>query len=226
MAGSSFSVGGWRARLRTVDLVEAGCWAIAVVLLIAAIAIVARGAWFQRVQSARLDEQLARPAHRAVPIALNNGDVIGRLEIPRVKLSVIVAEGDDTGTLSVAAGHLPDSPLPWDGGNSVIAAHRDSYFMPLKRIRHGDIVRFTTIRGSFLYRVANSSIVEPDDLSVMGQTAGDTLTLITCYPFSYVGTAPQRFVVRADRVNETATSKDTPASAQVRKPVAAALVKR
>jgi LPXTG-site transpeptidase (sortase) family protein len=197
----------WRRALGRIDAVEAGCWALAVILLVAAVAIVARGALYQRVQGARLDARLAQPGRAAARIPVKHGDVIGRLEVPRLGLSVIVAEGDDTGTLSVAAGHLSDSPLPWDDGNSVVAAHRDSYFRPLQRIRHGDVVRLTTIRGVLLYKVVDASIVEPDDLSVMDPTPNASLTLITCYPFSFVGTAPQRFIVRAERVNEGAAGK-------------------
>jgi sortase A len=217
---------GWRQRVRTLDWVEAGCWAIAVGLLVAAAFIVVRGAVFQRVQGARLDAQLARPGPRTADIVVDNGDVLGRLEIPRLKLSVIVAEGDDTGTLSVAAGHLPDTPMPWAGGNSVIAAHRDSYFRPLQRIRNGDVVTLTTIRGTFRYEVTDASVVEPDDLSVLEQTPHASLTLITCYPFSFVGTAPQRFVVRAERLPDAAPAPRGPASGQIRKAMVAGRVKR
>jgi sortase A len=123
--------------------------------------------------------------------------LIGRLEIPRLNVSVMVMEGDDDATLARAAGHLPETALPWERGNAVIAAHRDTFFRPLKNIREGDAIRMTTTRGTFEYRVTGTEIVEPDDLSVLAPTTVPALTLVTCYPFSYVGAAPQRFIIHA-----------------------------
>jgi sortase A len=122
------------------------------------------------------------------------------LEIPRLGLSAPVVEGDDADALRGAAGHLPDTPHPWENGNSAIAAHRDGLFRPLRRIRVGDEVRVQTVHGPIRYKVRDTRIVEPTDLSVLQPTRGATLTLITCYPFNYVGAAPQRFIVHADRV--------------------------
>jgi sortase A len=133
--------------------------------------------------------------------AITTGATIGRLEVPRLGLSVMVAEGDDDHTLDVAVGHLPDTPFPWQPGNSALAAHRDSYFRPLKAIRADDDLRLTTAQGTFTYKVKQVSIVRPDDLSVLRDTTVPTLTLITCYPFSYVGHAPKRFIVRAERTS-------------------------
>jgi sortase A len=126
---------------------------------------------------------------------------LGVLEIPRLGVSVPVVEGDDTDALRGAAGHLPDTPHPWENGNSAIAGHRDGLFRPLRHIRVGDEVRVRTPHGPIRYRVKDTHIVQPTDLSVLQPTAGSTLTLITCYPFYYVGAAPQRFIVHADRVN-------------------------
>jgi sortase A len=111
-----------------------------------------------------------------------------------------VIEGDDTGTLKRAVGHLPDTPMPWAAGNSAIAGHRDGLFRPLKDVKIGDEIRFRTTRDLFRYRVTKTAIVKPDDLSVLAPRSGPaTLTLITCYPFYYVGSAPERFVVHAVR---------------------------
>jgi sortase A len=115
--------------------------------------------------------------------------------------------GDDAKTLSVAAGHLPDTPKPWEPGNSAIAAHRDRHFRPLKNIRVGDEVRMRTTRGDITYRVRNIKVVTPDDLSVLRPQAADTLTLITCYPFNYIGSAPKRYIVHAQRVEEGAMAE-------------------
>ena len=126
--------------------------------------------------------------------------LIGRLEIPRLNVSVMVVDGDDAATLRVAAGHLPDTPLPWEFGNSAVAGHRDSFFRPLSAVKMNDRLRLVTPFGDFHYVVSNMRVVKPDDLSVLAQTGRSSLTLVTCYPFSYVGRAPKRFVVRADHV--------------------------
>jgi len=127
------------------------------------------------------------------------GQTLGRLEVPRLGLSTIVVQGDDEYNLLIGAGHLPDTPLPWDDGNSVLAGHRDTDFRPLKGIREGDVIRFQTGNRAIEYVVRETSIVEPTDLTPLRATARPMLTLITCYPFAYIGPAPKRFVVRAER---------------------------
>jgi sortase A len=128
---------------------------------------------------------------------------IGRLEIPRIGLSAVVMEGDDANTLNVALGHLPDTPLPWQEGNAALAGHRDTFFRPLRRIQPGDDIRLVTPRGTFRYRTTRQIVVEPDELWVLNPSPAADLTLITCYPFDFVGPAPRRFVVHAERVIET-----------------------
>lgn len=123
----------------------------------------------------------------------------GLLEIPRLGLSAAFAEGDDDATLRKAIGHLPDTPLPWEPGNAAFAGHRDQQFRPLRGIRDGDEVRLVTARGTYTYRVTDTVIVDPDDVWVLAPSStGRQLTLITCYPFSYIGHAPHRFVVLAE----------------------------
>jgi sortase A len=124
--------------------------------------------------------------------------VVGVLEIPRLEFSEVVASGEDDKTLKVAIGHLLDTPLPWAQGNSVLAAHRDTHFRPLRDIQHGDLVRLKTRKGIFEYSVKDTMIVAPTDVWVMAPSQERRLTLVTCYPFNYVGSAPQRFIVRAD----------------------------
>ncbi len=136
----------------------------------------------------------------AGPNALPIGEPMGRIEVPRLHVSAAVANGDDDGTLSVAIGHLPDTPFPWEAGNSALAGHRDTFFRELRNIRVGDDMRVATPYGDFTYQVSRTLIVTPDDLSVLEPTAEPTLTLVTCYPFSYVGHAPKRFIVQAVRV--------------------------
>lgn len=131
------------------------------------------------------------------------GSLIGVLEIPRLQIAAPVMSGDDEETLAVAVGHLPDTPRPWEPGNSALAAHRDGLFRPLRRVRAGDDIVLRTHRGDFTYRVRETRIVEPTDLSVLAATPSRTLTLITCYPFDYIGPAPMRFIVHADLVAES-----------------------
>jgi LPXTG-site transpeptidase (sortase) family protein len=138
---------------------------------------------------------------------LARGDVIGRVDIPRLKLSAAVAEGDDDTTLGKAVGHLPDTPLPWQRrGNVALAAHRDGLFRRLEKIRLQDDVRIVTPRGEYHYRVKNTRIVDPGDVWVIAPTETPTITLITCYPFSFVGNAPKRFVVQAELIGYVAGS--------------------
>jgi sortase A len=160
---------------------------------------------YERVEAHRFQaEQVAafeRDAQsRREVSAVRHGSLVGMLDVPRLELSTPVIEGDDSRTLKRAVGHLPDTPMPWSHGNSAIAGHRDGLFRPLKDVKIGDEIRFRTTSTEYRYRVTKTSIVMPDDLSVLESRPGAaTLTLITCYPFSYVGAAPQRFVVHATR---------------------------
>ena len=125
------------------------------------------------------------------------GRAWGRLELPRVGLSALVAEGVGEGTLGVAVGHFPDSAFPGESGNVALAGHRDTVFQMLKDIWPQDVVRLTTPDGSFDYRVEWLAILEPARTNVVASTGESLLTLVTCYPFDYVGSAPLRYVVRA-----------------------------
>lgn len=160
---------------------------------------------FQQQQSRTLDRaiDLARIDQRAVADAASGATVtgpIGRLEIPRLDVSVVVMPGEDENTLRTAVGHLSDTPMPWNGGNTALAGHRDSFFRPLEHIKLGDDIHLDTPQGRFRYRVHRTVVVEPNELWVLDRSAKPTLTLITCYPFRFVGAAPKRFIVQAERV--------------------------
>ncbi len=127
------------------------------------------------------------------------GSLVGRIAIPRLDVSTIVLEGVDATTLRRGAGHIPETSLPGDRGNVGIAAHRDSFFRALKDIRKDDVIRLETLEGTFQYRVDWTRIVTPEDTEVLDDTGAPALTLVTCYPFYYVGSAPKRFIVRAVR---------------------------
>ncbi len=155
----------------------------------------------RRFQAQRAAE-FARLAQAYASVSVRTGGLIGMLDVPRLKLTTPVIEGDDDKMLRRAAGHLPDTPLPWQGGNSAIAGHRDGLFRSLKGIRIGDEIRFRTTRDEFRYRVTGTSIVAPDDISVLESRGAASLTLITCYPFTFIGNAPQRFIIHASRERE------------------------
>ena len=134
---------------------------------------------------------------------LRNGDLVGRLHIPGAGLSVAVLEGIEDSTLGIAAGHIPGTSLPGANGNVAIAAHRDSYFRALRDIEVGDTIEFATRKGTFRYFVTTTEVVAPSEIRVLASHGHAELTLITCYPFSFLGTAPQRFIVHAQLQNES-----------------------
>ena len=152
----------------------------------------------------------ANPARRAVapppPPVLRDGTVVGRIEIPRLGLSTMVVEGVNDRDLSRAVGHIPGTPLPWQPGNVAIAGHRDTFFRPLRRIRRGDLITLRTLEGSFRYSVVSTTVVRPEDVWVLDSLSRKTLTLVTCYPFYYVGPAPERFVITAEQLSHPLTS--------------------
>ena len=159
---------------------------------------------YQAYENRELDAILASaPARAAGPAAAPhrprpaNGEIIGRVEIPRLDVSVVVRAGSDARTLQLAVGHIPGTPLPGETGNVGLAGHRDTFFRRLKDIRPDDEIRVDTTHGMFVYRVERTVVVEPTDVWVLDQTDSSILTLVTCYPFTYVGSAPQRFIVRA-----------------------------
>jgi sortase A len=136
----------------------------------------------------------------AEPAVAAGTRVLGRLEIPRLDLSVVVAEGIDRRTLRRAAGHVPGTAAPGGPGNAAIAGHRDGVFRPLEGAARDDLVVFETPAGRFRYRVKSVAVVPPGATHLLAPTAEPTLTLITCYPFTFLGPAPDRFVVRAERL--------------------------
>jgi sortase A len=129
--------------------------------------------------------------------------LIGRLEIPRLGLSTILIEGDDPKTLRRAVGHIPGTPLPGQPGNVALTGHRDTFFRPLRNIRANDIIVVTTLQGEYRYRVVSTRVVAPDNVAVLNSNASQILTLVTCYPFYFVGAAPSRFIVRAERLAQS-----------------------
>jgi sortase A len=125
------------------------------------------------------------------------GGIVGRISIPRLNISAMVEEGVDETTLSRAVGHIPGTALPGETGNIGIAGHRDTFFQKLKDLQPKDEIDFTTHSGRYHYIVESLTIVEPSDVSVLRSTGGKILTIVTCFPFHYIGSAPRRFIVHA-----------------------------
>lgn len=138
------------------------------------------------------------PVSGAEPSSSIDAGVIARIEIPAVALKAVVRSGVDARTLRRSVGHLPGTVLPGEIGNSVLAGHRDSDFSPLRQIERGDLIRVQLTSGhTVVYRVDQMAIVEPDAVSVLAPSATPRLTLVTCYPFGFLGPSPRRFIVGA-----------------------------
>lgn len=169
---------------------------------------------FQRSQSNDLDRQLhdqnvasegathpeSATAPKAASVSRADG-LIGRIEIPRLFLSAIVVEGVDGTALRRAVGHIPGTALPGQPGNVGLAGHRDTFFRSLQDLRVNDEVQLSTVKGNFKYEIESLTVVEPDYVTALAPSSENVLTLVTCYPFSYIGTAPKRFVARARQVS-------------------------
>lgn len=160
---------------------------------------------YQAYENRELDAILAsrvpRTSEPAVanrtPRLVSRGETVGRIEIPRLGVSAIIKTGTDARTLQLAVGHISGTAMPGESGNVGLAGHRDTFFRRLRDIRTEDEIRVTTADRMYSYRVERTNVVEPGDLWVLDPTTHAALTLVTCYPFSYVGSAPQRFIVRA-----------------------------
>lgn len=206
--------------LLAVGLVCCGIWAYAW----------ADARWFEMREGRRLDRALAAQASHAkaastpgesfdsfsrpaappeeeafvdlsrVPV---EGDLLGRLEIERLGVSALFLEGIEETTLRRGVGHIPGTaPLAEaeKSGNLGVAGHRDSFFRGLKDVGKGDVIQLQTLAGTWRYRVSWTRVVTPQDVDVLDPTGEAALTLVTCYPFHYVGPAPKRFIVRAERI--------------------------
>jgi sortase A len=133
----------------------------------------------------------------AEPHLLNLGEVIGEIQIPRLGVKAVVIQGDAPDLLDRAIGHLPQTPLPGEWGNVALAGHRDRLFRSLRNIHQGDIINLETSVGSYQYEVQSTFVVPATDIGVLRPSNPPELTLITCFPFNYIGHAPNRFIVRA-----------------------------
>ena len=187
------------------------------VLVIVGLACLAGFLWLQyesRVVAAQLKEQFAQRIQQSAagapaPPAAANG-LIGRLTSERLGLDVMVLEGEEEAQLRKGAGLIDNTAFPGEPGNMGLAAHRDTFFRPLREVKVGDRLELDTLAGRYEYEVEWTRIVNPTAVEVLDPTPEPALTLVTCYPFNYIGSAPQRFIVRAKR-----TAVPTPPTATV-----------
>ena len=154
--------------------------------------------------------ELAPAPPQVKPRLLAPDEMIGRIEIPRADVSAVIKEGVDAKTLRHAVGHVPETALPGQKGNVGIAAHRDTFFRGLRHIRQGDVIRLATLDGTYLYKVDTMKIVWPKSVEVLDPTPDRRITLVTCYPFNYIGSAPKRFIVQGKQIGFEMASRQTP----------------
>ena len=208
-----------RKRRRAVSWIESLLWMIGCAAL-GYCAFIWGRAQYDQVQGNRMVDrgqfqfEDTRPSvdHRESDVKVRppTGSLVGRIEIPRLKLSAVIFEGTDDVTLDRGVGHLAGTATPGESGNLVLAGHRDTFFRPLKKIREGDEIDVTGPDGVSRYKVEFTQIVAPEATEVLRSTGGATLTLITCYPFRFIGNAPERFIVRGHKIEG-----DDPAASHV-----------
>ena len=148
-------------------------------------------------------DDLPRGSVLSVAAGYPFGQPIARIRIPSAQMDWVVFGGTDDATLEKGPGHVPGTAMPGQDGppeNCVITAHRDSHFRNLGWLRKGHTVELETAAGTETYRVVSREIVTPNEVRVLAATPRPRLTLITCYPFTYIGSAPQRLVVVAEPI--------------------------
>jgi sortase A len=166
--------------------------------------------WYETREAGRLEAALREGSEQSDPsqsglagrarTLARSGSAWGRLELPRIEVSALIAEGVDARTLRRAVGHLPGSVFPGEVGDVALAGHRDTFFRGLRNVVEGDLIHVQTADGSFFYRVDSLQVVDANDGNALTSSSLPTLTLVTCHPFDYVGPAPRRLLVRAKQV--------------------------
>lgn len=180
--------------LRCIEYI---CWSAGAVALVWIALLTWSPVKFQTQQAKRLEVLRQVPAEKSLA---RPGDPFGEISIPRLGLSAIIAEGVDEKTLRHAVGHFPESSVPEGVGTVALAGHRDTFFRPLANIQLHDLVMLETPHGKYQYEVVHTAVVGPQHVEVVQSSPQSDLTLVTCYPFRYIGQAPQRFIVQAIRI--------------------------
>jgi sortase A len=170
------------------------------ILMLGYCAFVVADTWIFQKQEAAALESFVPQALVPSPAVVGPAGLIGRLQVERLGVSAMVMEGISGKTLRRAVGHISGTALPGQSGNVGIAGHRDTFFRPLRNIQADDIITLTTLGGEYRYRVVSTKVVSPDNVAVLDSDSHEILTLVTCYPFYFLGSAPERFIVRAERV--------------------------
>jgi LPXTG-site transpeptidase (sortase) family protein len=175
-----------------------------------------RAAWQNR-QAAAAKAAAAAPAPAVAAVRPplpypRHGSSLGRFEVPALKMSWVVLEGTDDRTLERGIGHIEGTAIFGESGNIGIAGHRNTHFRKIEWIRLGDEILLGTKRETFRYRVDYIKLHQPTDVDVLAPSHGPAVTLVTCFPFEYVGSAPLRLIVRAVAVDETRTRLQAPAT--------------
>jgi sortase A len=173
-------------------LLERGLWIVGSVLLGCTLLVYGDMLLFQRSQAARFDQ-----LQETGVAPLSQGGVIGKITIPRIGLSAVVLHGADEDTLNRAVGHIPGTGIPGTSGTVGLAAHRDTFFRNLGRLRPQDLILFETPQTIYEYRVADAAVFAPTNVEVLRPREQPLLVLVTCYPFGFIGPAPKRYVVTA-----------------------------
>jgi LPXTG-site transpeptidase (sortase) family protein len=156
---------------------------------------------WQSWQNRAFNRSLSAPRNGSA-VHVGTGDVVGRLSIPRLHVAAMIREGTSAPVLSVALGHIPGTAFPGQPGNIGVAGHRDSLFRGLRNVAKNDEIIFETSHATYTYRVESTQIVKPEDVGVLNPGSIRELTLVTCYPFNYVGAAPERFIVKAQLLTD------------------------
>jgi sortase A len=203
-----------RPRRRSSSIVRAAYYLFLTVGIVAlgyAGYVVADAHIYQEVEAAKFESVTkaiaplvpTEPAASVPKRVIGDDGLIGELEIPRLGMKIAIVQGDSENILRRAVGHLPSSAMPGDVGNVALAGHRDTFFRPLRKIGPGDAITLKTYDGDFEYRVESVEVVSPSNIEVLKSTEARTLTLITCFPFNYIGSAPNRFIVRATQLDHS-----------------------
>lgn len=140
------------------------------------------------------------------PVRPKQGEMIGKLTIPKLEANLPIYHGTDEDELEKGVGHFSGSVLPGERDNSVLSGHRDTVFRKLGDVGKGDLLVVSTEAGNFTYKVRRVRIVDADDRTVIVPTPRATLTVSTCYPFNFIGDAPERYILVADLIEKEHTN--------------------
>ena len=178
-----------------MSLLERLLWAAGLVCAAVGIFFVVQARWYLN-RSLQIEKRPAVGAKGSGPVVVAAG-VIGRVEIPALGLRVPMFADYDAASLRKGVGHIHGTAMPGGLGTVGLAGHRDTYFRPLHGVERGMEIRLIDETGVYHYTVDSMEVVTPDRVEVLAITSRPELTLITCFPFDYVGPAPKRFIVHA-----------------------------